>query len=331
MIFVVLAAFAAGARENMLLILSSCVAYSPQLGQRLKISHTQLNIVALAGNGGEFIPLEHSSNLPDKSKVGISSSGPIWGRIVDSRGPRILLACSFVFLLGGFSGIRYLYNSGLAPDVLSAPVISFCALLLCSFLTGAGNGGGVASSVNSTAKTFPDRAVCILCWRLAKVIFLIISCQRASTTGLVISGYGLSAFLFSAISHIFLADDPSQLLLLLSLGSSFPMILGFFFVRPIPLPEKNLNREVEGYLETSSSTYEQRNNSHTPLLNHDNVENISGQDDDDAQIGADLELSPSPNVYGKTLWCSSDFWLLCSILSISVFVSLSTIFTYLCL
>ena len=27
------------------------VAYSPQLGTRLKISHTQLNIVALAGNG----------------------------------------------------------------------------------------------------------------------------------------------------------------------------------------------------------------------------------------------------------------------------------------
>jgi hypothetical protein len=80
---------------------------------------------------------------------------------VDSRGPRILLACSFVSLLGGYSGIRYLYDSGLAPDALSVPAISFCALLLCSYLTGAGSAGGFTSSVNSTAKTFPDRAVCI--------------------------------------------------------------------------------------------------------------------------------------------------------------------------
>jgi hypothetical protein len=80
---------------------------------------------------------------------------------VDSRGPRILLACSFVFLLGGYSGIKYIYDSGLAPDALSAPSIVFYALLLCSFLTGVGSLGGLTSSVNSTAKTFPDRAVCI--------------------------------------------------------------------------------------------------------------------------------------------------------------------------
>jgi hypothetical protein len=80
---------------------------------------------------------------------------------VDTRGPRILLACSFVSLLGGYSGIRYLYDSGLAPDALSAPPIIFYALLFYSFLTGVGSAGGFASSVNSTAKTFPDRAVCI--------------------------------------------------------------------------------------------------------------------------------------------------------------------------
>jgi hypothetical protein len=81
---------------------------------------------------------------------------------VDSRGPRILLACSFVSLLGGYSGIRYLYDSGLAPDASSAPAIVFYALLFCSFLTGVGSAGGFTSSVNATAKTFPDRAVCIL-------------------------------------------------------------------------------------------------------------------------------------------------------------------------
>jgi hypothetical protein len=126
------------------------------------------------------------------------------------------------------------------------------------------------------------------------------------------------------------------------------MIIGFFFVRPIPLPEKPNHQD---YSETSSSSYDQRNSTHIPLLNHDNIEGIGGQDDDDAQIGADIELNPlfqngktsgqlsshgaamaldmSPNVYGKKLWRSSDFWLLFSLLFLRAFACLSTVLTYL--
>ena len=171
---------------------------------------------------------------------------------------------------------------------------------------------------------------------------IITTWQRASTTGLVISGYGLSAFLFSTISHIFFPGSASPLLLVLSLGSSFPMLLGSFFVRPVPLPEEELIREVHS--EASSSACEQRINDYTPLLTHDS--HINGQvDDDDARIGVELN-DPSlcsqncetsgrrdaamasdmlPNVHGKKLWCSSDFWLLCSILTIRTCPCLSTI------
>ena len=104
------------------------------------------------------------------------------------------------------------------------------------------------------------------------------------------------------------------------------MILGFFFVRPVPLPEEELNHEVNSV--TSSSTYDQ---SYTPLLNYDPHINEQGDD------GAGIELTPSshretyrgslnrgetmafdmlPNIHGKKLWCSSDFWLLFGILSI---------------
>ena len=112
------------------------------------------------------------------------------------------------------------------------------------------------------------------------------------------------------------------------------MILGFFFVRPIPLPEEELN--CDAYSETSSSAHEQRNSTYTPLLNHD--PHINEEQEDDTRI--ELELSQScetsrrilsrgrhvamapnmlPNVHGVKLWCSSDFWLLCSILSIRTF------------
>lgn len=87
------------------------------------------------------------------------TTGPVWGRIVDSRGPRILLSCAFVFLLGGYMGMRFLYDAGLPEGIKSLPTLSFVTLVLCSYLTGAGGNGGLTSSVNSTAKTFPDHMV----------------------------------------------------------------------------------------------------------------------------------------------------------------------------
>ena len=145
------------------------------------------------------------------------------------------------------------------------------------------------------------------------------------------SGYGLSAFLFSTISHIFFVGNASPLLLLLSLGTSFPMILGFFFARPVPIPEEEPNREF--YSETGSSAYEQRNStgSGTPLLNDDDELSPSLRSHDfetSGSRGVSTALDTLPNVYGKKLWCSSEFWLLFSIHSIRTFTFLSTIFVH---
>ena len=91
--------------------------------------------------------------------VGVSISAPIWGRIVDSQGPRILFVLSFAFLLGGYSGIKRLYDSGLAPGESTLPALSFYILVLCNFLTGCGSFGGLTSSLNSTVKSFSDKVV----------------------------------------------------------------------------------------------------------------------------------------------------------------------------
>lgn len=53
---------------------------------------------------------------------------------------------------------------------------------------------------------------------------------------MVLSGYGLSAFLFSSLAHAIFPGNTSAFILLLALGTSLPMIIGFFLVRPIPLP-----------------------------------------------------------------------------------------------
>jgi MFS family permease len=102
--------------------------------------------------------------------VGVYATAPFWGRIADHRGPRILLAIGFVGLLVGYSGIRWAYDAGL-PTIKnpqgetitgSLPSSHLYLLILCGFLSGAGGNGGLVASVNTTAKSFPDSAVCTL-------------------------------------------------------------------------------------------------------------------------------------------------------------------------
>lgn len=85
-------------------------------------------------------------------------SGPVLGKIVDSRGPRPLLIAAFIFLLSGYSGIRGIFDAGLGNgDELSR--LGLITLVLCSFLSGVGGHAGMASAMNTTAKNFPDNLV----------------------------------------------------------------------------------------------------------------------------------------------------------------------------
>jgi len=59
------------------------------------------------------------------------------------------------------------------------------------------------------------------------------------------SGFGLSAFFFSSISHILFPGNTSDFLLVLGLGTAIPMVFGFFFVRRIPLPSHSVVTAME--------------------------------------------------------------------------------------
>ncbi|KAJ6606619.1 major facilitator superfamily domain-containing protein [Mycena vulgaris] len=278
-------------------------AYSPQLAARLNISHTQLNIVGLAAN------------------VGVYSSGPFWGRIVDTRGPRIPLAFSFFFLFLGYTGIRHFYDTGV-PAGSTLSNFNMGLLVACSFMTGAGGNAGFTGAINSTAKSFPDKA-------------------RATTTGLVLSGFGLSAFFFSTLAHILFPGNTSSFLLLLSCGTALTTALGFFFVRAIPLSVADGSEHtVVGTVaaEAEATIFDHGGaDSHTPLLNEETPPSPTEEYVPDAR---GIELSPprsvstgrttshsrnrsvgkhdaieGPNIYGRALWINPDFWLLFAILS----------------
>lgn len=290
--------------------------YSPQLGARLHISHTQLNFIGVSASFG-------------------SLSSPMWGRIIDSHGPRIPLACSFLFHIIGYAWMKQLYDAGLPPHAKTLPMMVFVALFLCTLLAGSGGVAADIASVNSTAKTFPDRA-------------------RGSTTGLVISGYGLSPLVFTSISHFFFASNTSAFLLVLTLGTSIPMIMGFFLVRPIPLPIQDASDIEEGHnqLQGISSALQSHSSTRAPLLDHDDL--AGGLQSSNSAVfrtgmkGARIDREvyalddipfpsangvfsplssyprgsngdvavPTLNLHGRQLYASTDFWLLFTILAI---------------
>ncbi|KAK7053757.1 NmrA domain-containing protein [Favolaschia claudopus] len=269
-------------------------AYSPQLAARLNINHTQLNVVGLAGN------------------VGVYSSAPFWGRIVDSRGPRIPIFFGFIFLFFGYTGIRHFYNTGV-DDGSTVSTLGLGLLIACSFMTGAGGNAAFTGAVNSTAKSFPDRA-------------------RATTTGIVLSGFGLSAFFFSTLAHIFFPGDTSSFLLLLSLGTALTTFIGLFLVRSIPLSASEDDDHTiipTVAAEAEATIFHHGDDIHTPLLDGDSAAPSSPLMEDSPSASRSRSAShrrsisrskqealEGLNVYGRALWTSPDFWLLFANLSL---------------
>ncbi|KAG1852357.1 major facilitator superfamily domain-containing protein [Suillus tomentosus] len=282
-------------------------AYAPQLGARLLLSHTQLNVIGLAGNMGVYL------------------SGPAWGRVVDSKGPRIPLISAFACLLIGYLGIRGIYDNG------AGTAISFMHLVIlvaCTFITGLAGNSGLAVAVNTTAKSFPETS-------------------RGTITGLVLSGFGLSAFFFATVASIAFPGDTSALLLVLGLGAAMPMLLGLVIVRQIPLPPPSTTLGIEGGLRGhegyhpipsgDAALFIHENDSNTSLLdptelvheapNYHVPESSTAVElvsDRIVSRGSSARRSASrarpvhdgPNVYGKQLWLTPDFYLIFVIMSL---------------
>jgi hypothetical protein len=111
--------------------------------------------------------------------------------------------------------------------------------------------------------------------------------QRSTVTGLVISGFGLSAFLFSSIAHIIFPGNTSDFLLLLAVGTSLPMVLGYFLVRPVPLPHSDYTHVPDHAEDSDEEIFSvetppayRRDHSRTNLLNGEIPAEAYVDDDD---------------------------------------------------
>ncbi|KAH0839347.1 major facilitator superfamily domain-containing protein [Lanmaoa asiatica] len=279
-------------------------AYAPQLGARLRVSHTQLNIIGLAGN------------------MGVYTSGPVWGRIVDTKGPRIPLIGASICLLVGYLGIKQMYDDGIGNGA-TVSTLHLTLLVVCGFMTGLGGNAGLGAAVNTTAKSFPSSA-------------------RATTTGLVMSGFGLSAFWFSLLAHTLFPGDTSAFLLILALGTTIPMLIGLFIIKPVPLPPTSSIEDYdpipsgdavvfigESQVALGPEVDAEAHVDSTPLLSHEQehssyqvpVPPSTVKLNSPASLHRERSVGDrdgSPDIHGKRLWFTPDFYLVFMIMGIYI-------------
>lgn len=94
----------------------------------------------------------------DSLIVGVYASAPFFGKLADSRGPRLSLALSSVLLSIGYLGIKRVYD--LSEDNVE-PVAggTLFTLILFGLLSGIGSNAGYSAALNTVAKSFPNMIV----------------------------------------------------------------------------------------------------------------------------------------------------------------------------
>lgn len=233
--------------------------YGPQLGRRLQLSYTNQNVVGLSGN------------------YGLCLFAPLLGRLADLRGPRPCLALSFILLLAGYLGVKVMYDAS-EHSAEPAGGRTLLGLVLFELFSGMGSAAGYSAALNAVMKSFPDKI-------------------RTTATGVVISGLGLSAFLFSTIARTIFLGNTSDFLLILALGTSSPMILGWLLIRICPYPE---------HVAQTISENDGQEESNDPSL----------VPDENSQLLVKNVSAPPPSIAGLAMIRTADFWILFWIVSL---------------
>jgi hypothetical protein len=114
-----------------------------------------------------------------------------------------------VLVFVGYGGLSLSYRGFFSYD---APIFLLALFSLC---TGLGNCAAFTASMNAQAKSWGED-------------------RRGLCTALVLSGFGLSAFFYSLLSHTLFPGKTGDYLLLLAFGSSISYLIGFALIRILP-------------------------------------------------------------------------------------------------
>jgi MFS family permease len=207
--------------------------------------------------------------IGNAGNLGMYAMGIPAGLLIDSRGPRwgVLLGC--ICLACGYFPLHKAYEA-------KGEGYSIGLLCLFGFLTGVGSCSAFSASIKTCATNWPR--------------------HRGTATAFPLSGFGLSAFLFTFVSGIAFPDDTAGLLLLLSAGTFCMVFVGMLFLRIIPATspyEAVAADERPGYKRTDSNPLQRSRSQHS---RHNS--NHSGKVDDPENADETSSLVSSPTSSG---------------------------------
>ncbi|KAI9709201.1 MAG: hypothetical protein M1828_002540 [Chrysothrix sp. TS-e1954] len=136
--------------------------------------------------------------------MGMYAMGIPAGLVIDKFGVRLGVLLGAIFLGCGYYPMKYAYDGG--KNSLNVWVLS-----VASFFTGLGSCTAFSAAIKTSTFNWPD--------------------HRGTATAFPLSGFGLSAFLFSFIANFAFGDDMSGFLLLLSLGTASLNLLSLPFIK----------------------------------------------------------------------------------------------------
>ena len=152
------------------------------------------------------------------------------------------------------------------------------------------------------------------------------------------SGFGLSAFMFSLFVQTLSPGDTSSFLLILTIGTAAPMLIGLLLVKPVPLPQTSSNTQdglaIDGYdpIQRANTalcpeTDTEADADSAPLLLHKQgpgsyqVSVSVSAAEMNPPVGSHHERSFEnkdmlPDICGMRLWFTADFYLVFVIMAI---------------
>ncbi|KAG0305387.1 hypothetical protein BGZ98_004221 [Dissophora globulifera] len=163
--------------------------YANQLTSKLTLTAVQSNAVAAGVHYGLFL------------------SGPLFGRLVDQRGPRTVGLFAAGLLMVGYAGLAMTYSGTFSP-------LGFFTAFFFLILIGMGSQAGYMTSVSTNAHNFQS--------------------ARGLAMGVPIALFGLSALLFAQINNLFYKDDTHAFLLLVSKAIGGTILISILFLNVFP-------------------------------------------------------------------------------------------------
>ncbi|KAG9692624.1 putative MFS transporter, partial [Aureobasidium melanogenum] len=148
-----------------------------------------------------------SNLIGSAGNIGMYASGIPFGILIDTKGPRWAILIGACSLACGYFPLYSAYQKG--PGSMSFPALCFFG-----FLTGMGSCCAFAGSIKVSATNWPH--------------------HRGTATAFPLSGFGLSAFVFTLIGSFAFPNDTADYLLMLAIGTFVMVFVGSFFMQLMP-------------------------------------------------------------------------------------------------